>query len=313
MKGLELSEAFYETCGKPMLQEGFPQLLPYLAVGLFGSGSECFGYDDDISRDHDFEPGFCIFLPDESQVDRHGEFMLERAYAKLPSSFMGIPRSSVVPVGGARHGVLRTADFFLKTTGSPDGTLSLRQWLTVPEQALAEATNGRLFFDHLGEVTRIRDTLSYFPEDIRVKRLSGHLLLMAQAGQYNYLRCLDHGEPAAAQLAVTEFVKNCISVVFLLNRRYQLYYKWVFRAMRELPLLSELCTPLEYLLSSGNAPDDAVEKSYQIEDISTRIVDQLHVQSLTSLRSGELERQAYAVNSCIKDPELRNMNILAAV
>ena len=79
MKGLELSEAFYETFGKPMLEEQFPELLPSLAVGLFGSGSECFGYDDDISQDHDFEPGFCIFLPDESQVDRHSEFLLQRA------------------------------------------------------------------------------------------------------------------------------------------------------------------------------------------------------------------------------------------
>ena len=313
MKGLELSEAFFETCGKPMLEEQFPQLLPFLAVGLFGSGSECFGYDDDVSQDHDFEPGFCIFLPDESQIDRHSEFLLQRAYAKLPSAFMGFERSNVVPVGGARHGVLRTGDFFLKTTGSADGKLSLRQWLTVPEQALAEATNGRLFFDHLGEVTRIRDTLSVFPEEIRLKRLSGHLLLMAQSGQYNYLRCLDHGESAAAQLAVTEFVKSCISVIFLMNRRYQLYYKWVFRAMRELSLLSELNAPLEFLLSSGNTPDDAVEKSSLIEEISARIADQLRTQKLTSLRGNELELQAYAVNSCIKDPELRNMNILAAV
>ena len=313
MKGLELSEAFYEACGKPMLEKEFPRLLPFLAVGLFGSGSECFGYDDDVSQDHDFEPGFCIFLPDETQVDRHNEFLLERAYARLPSKFMGFSRSSVVPVGGARHGVLRTADFFMKTVGSPNGELSLRQWLTVPEQALAEATNGRLFFDPRGEVTRIREALSAFPEDIRFKRLAGHLLLMAQSGQYNYLRCLDHGEPAAAQLTVTEFVRSCISVVFLLNRRYQLYYKWVFRAMRELQLLSDLNTPLEFLLSSGNDPDTVVEKASLIEALATRIVDQLAAQGLTSLRSSELERQAYAVNSRIKDPELRNMNILAAV
>ena len=215
MKGLELSRSFYNTYGKPMLEEQFPHLLPFLAVGLLGSGSECFGYDDEISRDHDFEPGFCIFLPDESLVDRHSEFLLERAYAKLPLSFLGFPRSGVAPVGGARHGVMRTGDFFLKTTGAANGELSLQQWLAIPEQALAEATNGILFFDHLGEVTHIREMLAAFPEDVRLKKLSGQLLLMAQSGQYNYLRCLDHGESAAAQLAVTEFVKSCISVVFL--------------------------------------------------------------------------------------------------
>ena len=64
MNGLELSRAFFEECGRPMLEAQFPDLMPYLAAGLFGSGSECFGYDDDVSRDHDFEPGFCLFLPE---------------------------------------------------------------------------------------------------------------------------------------------------------------------------------------------------------------------------------------------------------
>ena len=79
MQGLELSRAFFEAHGRPMLETQFPQLLPRLAAGLFGSGSECFGYDDEISRDHDFEPGFCIFLPGEDEIDRRSAFLLERA------------------------------------------------------------------------------------------------------------------------------------------------------------------------------------------------------------------------------------------
>ena len=58
MKGLELSQKFYLEHGAPMLQKEFPELCGIFAVGLCGSGSECFGYDDDISRDHDFEQGF---------------------------------------------------------------------------------------------------------------------------------------------------------------------------------------------------------------------------------------------------------------
>ena len=64
-----------------MLEAQFPHLLSQIAVGLFGSGSECFGYDDDISRDHDFEPGFMLLLPGEDAVDRRAAFLLERAYA----------------------------------------------------------------------------------------------------------------------------------------------------------------------------------------------------------------------------------------
>ena len=84
MKGLELSRAYYEQYGRQMLEEKFPQLLPHIAVGLCGAGSECYGYDDDISEDHDFEPGFCIFLPEENEIDRQTAFRLERAYAALP-------------------------------------------------------------------------------------------------------------------------------------------------------------------------------------------------------------------------------------
>ena len=106
MKGLELARGYYEAYGKPMLEEKFSHLLPKIAVGLVGSGSECFGYDDDLSQDHDFEPCFCLFLPSEEEISRRDAFLLERAYAKLPDSFLGYKRSPLSPVGGNRHGVI---------------------------------------------------------------------------------------------------------------------------------------------------------------------------------------------------------------
>ena len=188
MNGIELARAFYLQYGEPMLCEQFPQLTDLLAVGLCGSGSECFGFDDEVSRDHDFEPGFCIFLPGENVIDRRAAFQLERAYAKLPREFAGLRRNLVQPVGGSRHGVLRTAEFFAEKAGAPDGELTLEQWFRVPEYALAEAVNGEIFADPYGEVTAIRRKLSCMPQDVRLKKLAGHLLLMAQAGQYNYAR-----------------------------------------------------------------------------------------------------------------------------
>lgn len=313
MNGLELSRSFYETHGRPMLEREFSDLLSYLAVGLFGQGSECFGYDDEISQDHDFEPGFCIFLPEESLIDRRREFQLERAYAKLPREFQGFSRPVLQPVGGPRRGVFRTADFFTRLVGSPNGVLNLNQWLSIPEQALAEATNGEIYHDEYGEVSRIRSVLSVLPEDVRLKRLAGNLLLMGQAGQYNYARCLSHGETAAAQLAAAEFVRRTLSAVFLLNRRYQPYYKWSFRALRELPALSKLAQPLEMLLSTGNDARIAQEKVSQIEAISESVTALLRAQSLTDLQSADLERHSYAVNDRIADAELRNMHILAAI
>ena len=92
MTGMEMSRAFYEQFGAPMIHERFPEYEEIIAAGLTGSGSECYGYDDTVSTDHDFEPGFCLFIPGEDIVDRRTAFQLERAYAGLPSEFEGYRR-----------------------------------------------------------------------------------------------------------------------------------------------------------------------------------------------------------------------------
>ena len=312
MQGLELSERFYEEYGKPMLEEQFADLLPYIAVGLAGSGSECFGFDDDVSQDHDYEPGFCIFLPDEDIVDRRSAFLLERAYAKLPKSYMGYERQKLSPVGGNRHGVLRISDFVMEKTGTRDGILTMAEWMTIPEQSLAEMTNGKLFMDSYGEMTRIRESLRVFPREIRRKKLAGHLMNMAQSGQYNYRRCLRHKETAAAQLAVFEYVRSAMAVIFLLNDVYMPYYKWSFHALRQLPRLSLCAEVMEYLLTTDN--DASAEEKYNvIEGIAADVIDELIAQGLTKAVCGDLEKHAMSVNDGIQDAQLRNMHIFAAL
>ena len=311
MKGLELSRKFYNEYGAPMLKEQFPELTKYLAVGLLGSGSECLGFDDEISKDHDFEPGFCIFLPDETLVDSKAEFALERAYAKLPDEFMGYKRSRINPVGEHRHGVIRISDFLERRLGNFSGVLSNEAWLYTDEQYLLEITNGELFFDNLGVLSDLREQLSYMPEDIRLKKLAGNLLLMAQAGQYNYNRLIKRGETGAAQLSLFRFTEAALAVIFLINKKYKPYYKWAFRALTGLPLMSHLSENLELLISTPN--DDSALKSELIEKIAAAVIAELEKQCLTTGGCLDLERHAYSVNDKIKDANLRNMNILSGV
>ena len=317
MKGLELSEKYFEAYGRQMLEENFSDLLPFIAVGLTGSGSECFGFDDEISKDHDFEPGFCIFLPGEDIVDRKQAFALERAYAKLPKEFEGYKKSMMAPVGGSRHGVLRTSEFYKDRTGFDlvGGMLNISEsdWLSIPDYSLAEAVNGKVFFDNYGEVTSIRNQLKNMPEDIRRKKLAGHLLLMAQAGQYNFPRILQHGELDAAQMAVFEFVKSSMQAVFLLNREYMPFYKWSFKALRELPLLGDLADTFSYLITTGNEGIVGEDKYSIIEGAAGRIIDELHRQELTKATCHDLEKHAYSVNDSITDSFVRNLHILSAV
>lgn len=314
MNGLELARGYYEDFGKPMLESEFQDILPFLAVGFVGSGSEHYGFDDEISRDHDFEPGFCIFLPGEDVVDRRRAFQLERAYAKLPKEYAGIQRLPISPVGGNRHGVFRTEEFYLNAIGSETGELSAEQWLRLPDYALAEAVNGEVFFDHYGEFTRIREELMCMPRDVKLKRLAGNLLIMAQSGQYNFVRCMKHGESEAAQLACVEFVNAAMKTSFLLHDRYMPYYKWSFRALRGLAGGEELAEKLAFLLL-GDHRDDAValQKYDTIEDISSQLIFVLQENNLTDAICGDLEKHAYSVNDKIADGNIRNMNILIAV
>ncbi|MBO5999535.1 MAG: DUF4037 domain-containing protein [Lachnospiraceae bacterium] len=314
MKGLELAEEFYLQYGKQMLEEErFAGILPYTCCGLIGSGSECLGFDDGISADHDLEPGFIIFIPGEDVVGRRDAFLLERAYAGLPKEFAGLKRAVLAPVGGLRHGVIRIPDFLKEKTGTGDGVLTDAMWFSIPEQSLLEVTNGRIFDDRYGEMTRIREELSYYPERIWKKKLAGHLLLMGQAGQYNYSRCMAHGETGAAQLSVFEFVQHTTAAVFILNRRYRPYYKWCFRAMRELKELSLLAELMEYLITTDNDQGITADKAEVMESVSADIISLLEAQGLTGAVCGDLEKHAYSVNDSIEDADIRNMHILAAV
>lgn len=267
MKGLELAKEFYEACGKPMLEEKFGDVLPYLAIGLFGSGSECGGFDDDLSQDHDFEPGFMIFLPGEDVVDRKTAFLIEREYAKLPKEFLGFKRANVSPVGGNRHGVMRTCDFFENHVGRGDGELSLYDFIHIPENYLFEATNGEIFVDRYGEVTAIRRRLSYFPEDVRLKKIAGNLLLCGQSGQYNFPRILKRNDNLGAQAAIYEFAKSAVNVFYLINRTYQPYYKWVFRKLRDLPGGNDFCEMIGSLVETPSDSETCDSKQRIVEKI----------------------------------------------
>jgi len=49
MKGLELCEGYFREEGPPVLKREFGELFDRMAIGLVGDGSECYGYDDEIS------------------------------------------------------------------------------------------------------------------------------------------------------------------------------------------------------------------------------------------------------------------------
>ncbi|MBQ9468021.1 MAG: DUF4037 domain-containing protein [Clostridia bacterium] len=313
MKGLELARAYYETYGAPMLHTRFQEYERLIAVGLVGAGSECFGFDDAISRDHDFEPGFCLFLPGEELIDSRTAFALERAYAKLPKEFMGCARLDRPPAGGYRHGVIRTGDFYTERIGRPDAFDAPEEWFAVPESYLAEAVNGTVFRDDLGQFSGVREKLKQMPDDVRFKKLAGHLWMAGQSSPYNYRRCLAHGEATAAQWALYEFVDHALSAAFLISGVYRPFYKWAFRALAGLPALSDLGASFDALLTEGGGGENAARKEEITARVTRRLTEELFNKGWLSAPDRALSFAAFELNDRIKDPNIRNMNLLGGV
>ncbi len=304
MKGIELSRAFYLEYGRPMIERDFATVSDRIAVGLVGHGSECFGFDDDISRDHDFDAGFCIWLTDADE--REFGFKLFRAYSKLPREYKGYTMVQKSLFGSEHKGVHTISEFYSRYTGSGGALQTNEQWLAIPDFYLAEATNGEVFCDPLGEFTAIRNQLlGGMPQDVWYKKIASKALTLAQTGQYNFTRCLSHGEKAAAQLSLAQFAQNAVEMIFLLNRRYAPYYKWLFRAGRELPILGNRVEALERLIVDSSLNN--AQKTDIIESVCADIIAELKAQNLTDINSDYLEPHAYAVNDRIKDSNIRNM------
>lgn len=307
MKGLEEARKFYEEAGAEMISRNFGDFENRIAVGLVGHGSECFGFDDQTSRDHDFETGFCLWLTKEDE-EKIG-FRLMRAYDKLVKSVNGERADRVVENGF--QGVFVTGDFYRRYTGCDGAPKTWQDWLYTNSAYFAEAINGEVFRDDLGEFTKIRNEILHgMPEDVRIKKIGSCALKAAQSGQYNYARCLAHGEEGAAMLALCEFVTNAIELAFLLNRKHCPYYKWALRSMDGLDKFAELKQPLEYLLTADNDKAGQSVKKAIVEDISLALANEINAQFDLGVEGGFLEPYAYAIQKRIKNSDIRNLHIV---
>ena len=312
MRALDVAREYYELYGRPLLERDFAELCGRAAVGLCGEGSECLGYDDELSRDHDLDVGFCIFLTAEDE-ERYG-FRLQRAYDALPQEFGGLKKGRYNPVGGRRRGVISIDDFYTRFLGSPKSPSSAEEWLSLPSHALLCASNGEVFSDPLGEFSAVRDViLAGYPEDVRRKKLAAHAVMMAQSGQYNYPRLLKRGELGGAQLAVYEFVRHAISSIYLLNRRYEPFYKWAYRGLRDLPVLCALESSLVALTELDNSKENAELKLGLIDDIAALFAQEYQRQGVSGSESRDLEAQAITLQNTIGDVNIRNLHIMDGI
>ena len=314
--GLKISEVFFEDYGLPMLEKNFAEYNDEIAAGLVGQTSECFGYDDYISRDHDYAPGFCLWLPEDLKKKIGDE--LQKAYDELPveefilnhRADVGMAEPSNIMTGARSHrvGVHSIEEFYFEHTGMTKAPVTTQEWLATPMMHLSEAVNGKVFRDPSGEFSAIRNVWAgFYPEDLIKKKVAADLAMAGKTGQFNYVRSIKRGDIGAAYCCVTEFIYKITAALFLLNGRYMPYYKWRFRAMKEFTTLSCVAEPL--LKLSQMSEEESPGKVDLIEEISGSIVKELVKRGWSSGYSDYLLDNAKLVMKTISDTEIASWNV----
>ena len=260
--GLELSQHLYEEAVRPILEEHFVEL-PYSAA-LIGAGSEVLGFDTPQSMDHDWGPRLLLFLA-EADIDTYRP-RLEQALAReLPPGIHGFPLDMAVvqrsdqaldlqTLGNlASHSVrLHTVRSFVRTVLNVeyDQEWQAEDWLSFPSQYLRSLTGGRVFHDGLGQLTVLREKLSYYPQDIWLYLLAAQWQRIDQEEPFMG-RCGQAGDELGSRLVAARLVKDLMRLCFLMERRYAPYIKWLGTAFAQLECAGQLAPLLMQVLEAS--------------------------------------------------------------
>ncbi|MBQ3907552.1 MAG: DUF4125 family protein [Lachnospiraceae bacterium] len=279
ISGLELSKKYFETYGKPMLEKEFPEYIDKIAAGLVGEGSDCMGFDDEASVDHDWGPGFCMWIPKDLEPVI-GE-KLRECYEALPTEFLGYKRVSTTQ-GKGRVGVWTIEDFYGKYAGMDEqGNFN---WRGLDDVSFLAATDGEVFHDPKGDFTKIRSELKEYPEEIRFLKLAEDCAKISQTGQYNYFRMLDRGDRLTADAMLMECIRHIMRFWHHLCKAYAPHDKWLKKSMKKLWQGEETLMVLEQLHATLSMDDASARATVEalLENHCQFIAKMMYDESLIS-------------------------------
>lgn len=264
IKGLELSELFYEEAVVPILEAHFPNVA-YSAARL-GHGSDVLGFDTPQSTDHGWGPQLMLFLSEadyETDSDRIDQVLRQ----ELPSEIHGYPTNfgrheddttvmTAASSGLINHEVqiLTVRGFFNRMLNlDPYEEVRVVDWLTIPEQYLRSVTSGRVFHDGLGQLEPIRAKLHYYPHDVWLHLLATQWRRVSQEEHFMG-RCGQVGDELGSCLVAARLVRDLMRLCFLMERQYAPYIKWFGTAFRQLSCAEELVPILARVLEATTWP-----------------------------------------------------------
>lgn len=245
MTGIELARRFYAEAVAPSLPAGLPH-----AAARLGSGSDVLGLDDATSRDHDWGLRLTLLVPQGAvaQVDA----LLERT---LPESFAGSPvRFGTTWHPEARHQVevSTVAGFGLSRLGlDPTRELESADWLSLTGQSVLEVVGGPVFADTDGTLTRVRERLAWYPDDVwryavatDWVRLGQELPFLGRAGE--------RGDDLGSRVIAARLARVVMHLGFLLERSWPPYSKWFGTMFARLPRAGTAAPDLTRALAAAD-------------------------------------------------------------
>lgn len=296
LSGLERAE-IVSGYVSDFIKANLPELHEKICLGLVGTGSECLGFDDEISEDHDFSSRCQLFLDDkEYNLYKSNLESILKTFCKeieLKSKLLKNVNVEIISI----------SDFYKYYTLFENGPKTEYEYRKVPMDLLCVAINGKVFLDNLGKFSEIRNRLlKFYPEDIRLKKMAFQLNKMAQSGQYNYSRMIKRRDTVAANIAQGEFIKHYLEFVHLLNKKYMPFYKWSYKSACSLEILGEFTKLNLKKLSETSIYD----KESIIENICLNVVKILNDLGLSHSKIDFLTYQAEEVRKNISNPSLRD-------
>ncbi|MCR4670799.1 MAG: DUF4037 domain-containing protein, partial [Saccharofermentans sp.] len=222
------SRRFYDEEVAPMIARKFPRYEGRIAAGIAGEGSDCFGYFDEISRDHDFGTGVCLWLTDEDMAEFGKDLSI--AYDELVDEKS---RSFLTARLRERRGVMSIHDFYSnilqRDLNTGECIITEKDWLSIDHSCLATAVNGEIFRDDLGVFSAFREALlGYYPDRVWRIRIAEKMHEYSACLQVNYARCMTRGDIVAADICKVRGMEAAMELYFLLKRTYPPYYKWTY-------------------------------------------------------------------------------------
>ena len=257
--GLRLSALFFEELVAPLLSQHLPDVR-YIAARL-GPGSDVLGFDTARSMDHGWGPKLDLFLypDDEPRLTPVVDGLLR---THLPTTIRGYPTNFapnedggwMMPVEGPpiNHGVTITTlpAWFRSYLGcDPAAGLNIIDWLVIPQQRLATIRAGEIFHDPAGELTTLRDRLTYYPHDVWLSLMAAQWRRISQEEPFMG-RCGDVGDELGSRVIAARLVHDLMLLCFLQERVYAPYSKWFGTAFSRLRCAERLGLVLQAALEA---------------------------------------------------------------